>query len=527
VSGVLTVMSMIVRKRSREMVDMRNPGGSGLRSMLIASALALIVVAGHTACRNDTSAGGGALRTAAAPAASAAPVSESGPWNIVFILADDMGWNQTGYGWNRTAYPGEPFYETPHIDRLAAQGMTFTDAYAAAPICSPSRAALMTGKYPARLHITDYIPGNRFPYARLVTQPMVQRLPLEEITIPELLKAKGYVSGHFGKWHLNADYNYVPGRPFDPGSQGFDDVYTATKPTEKADPYSDPHRVEEITRRSIRFLEANKDKPFFLYVAHHVVHRPLHETPEHIAKYQAKWGSQLAEHHPVMGAMIERMDDGIGRILAKLDELRLTNRTLVVFTSDNGGLELLQSQYPLRGGKAMLWEGGLRVPLAVRWPGVVAPGSTSTVPVSTQDFFPTLAELAGLTPQIAGLDGVSLVPLLRQTGPIPRDALYWHYPHYHHLGYQPSGAIRAGDFKVIEWYEPSLTNGPHPIALYNVREDTGERVDLAGTMPDKARDLLDKLRAWRARVGAQEMTVNPRFDASRARWPTKDAPGES
>ena len=443
-----------------------------------------------------------------APPAQAQAGGDDRPWNVVFILADDLGWNQVGYH-------GTTYYRTPNIDRIAAEGMAFSDAYAAASICSPSRASIMTGKYPARLHITDYIPGAPYPYARLSTPQMAAALPLEEVTIPEVLKARGYVSGHFGKWHLSPDKDYVLGRPFDPGSQGFDEVLATVKPEDAADPYSDAHHVEEISERSLQFVEAHRDEPFFLYVSHHVVHRPLIETPERIAAYAKRPESILLANEPTMGAMIEHMDDTIGQLLDTLDELSLSDHTVVVFFSDNGGLELLQDQEPLRGGKAMQWEGGIRVPLAIRWPGVVEPGSVSHVPVSSIDFFPTLADIVGAEPSAADVDGVSLVPLLRQTGPLDRDALYWHYPHYHHLGYKPSGAIREGDYKLIEWYEQSLTGEPHAITLYNVRTDIAEAFDLADAMPDRAATMLAQLRQWRQEVGAQEMTVNPNYDLGR------------
>lgn len=453
-------------------------------------------------------------------AAAQRPAADTTRWNIVFILADDLGWNQTGYGWNQAGYPGAGFYETPNVDRIAAQGMVFTDAYAAASICSPTRAALMTGKYPARVHITDYIPGAPFPYARVVTPQMEKMLPLSETTIAELLKSGGYTTGLFGKWHLNVDYDYAPGRPGDPASQGFDEVLANEKPEEDADPSKDPHHVEAITQGALGFLERHRSQPFFLYVAHHVVHRPLHAMPEKIAKYAAKpgGGGVMPENNPVMGAMIETMDEGIGRILAKLDELGLSERTIVVFTSDNGGLEMLQDQEPLRGGKAMLWEGGIRVPLAVRWPGVIKPGSTSNVPVITNDWFPTLAELGRVKPTSSILDGQSLVPLFRGRGAPVRDALYWHYPHYHHLGFKPSGAIREGRYKLIEWYEESITGGDQPVSLYDLSTDLGERVNLAERMPEKAAELRAKLAAWRKRVGAQEMVRNPNYNQEKAHW---------
>lgn len=455
------------------------------------------------------------------------------PWNIVFILADDLGWNQTGYGWNRAGYPGLGFYESPNVDRIANEGMVFLDAYASASICSPTRAALMTGKNAARVHITDYIPGAPYPYAALVTPRMAHMLPLEETTIPEMLAAKGYVSGHFGKWHLNVDKDYEPGRAGDPASQGFDDVLTTVKPSEDADPYADPHHTVKITERALAFIDENQDRPFFAYVSLHTVHRPLHETAELIAKYAAKPGAGvMPEFNPVMGAMIERMDIGVGRILAKLRELGLAERTIVVFTSDNGGLELLQDQEPLRGGKAMLYEGGIRVPLAIKWPGVVEPGSVSRIPVVSHDWFPTLAEIAGIEYDRAALDGVSLVSLLRGGAAPERDALYWHYPHYHHLGYLPSGAVRVGDYKLIEWYEGSIGGQGRSLSLYRLDDDLGEVADLAETMPDKAAEMHAMLRAWRTRVGAQEMVPNPDHDPEKAHWrfmehPTDEPPAST
>jgi len=431
--------------------------------------------------------------------------------NFVFILADDLGWNQVGF-------LGNDFYETPNIDLIAQQGMHFTNAYSSAPVCSPTRAGLMTGRHPARLHLTDYIPGSPYPYAKLITPQQAPCLPLEEITIAEMLKEAGYITGHFGKWHLSTDKEYEPGRPFDPGSQGFDDVFTSVKPEEDADPDKDAHHAVEITEKSIRFIEKNKDKPFFLYVSHHVVHRPIMENADLIAKYQAKPDSDQPEHNAIMGAMIERMDTGIGEILRKLDELKLSDHTVVIFYSDNGGLESLQDQTPLRAGKATIFEGGIRVPLAIRWPGIVKAGSHSEALVCSEDFFPTLMEIAGIQIEQLELDGVSLMPVLKQTGKLPREALFWHYPHYHHQGYKPGGAIREGDFKLIEWYEPTLLNEQFQFNLYNLSEDIGETRDLANEMPEKAKQLREKLQQWKKSIKAQEMTINPAYDPQRADW---------
>jgi arylsulfatase A-like enzyme len=305
------------------------------------------------------------------------------------------------------------------------------------------------------------------------------------------------------------------------------------KPKPNTDPDSDAHHAVEITERSLQFLEKNKNKPFFLYVAHHVVHRPLMENAELIAKYDAKPGSDKDKydakpgsdkdvHNPIMGAMIERMDAGIGQILQKLDDLNLADNTVVIFYSDNGGLEMLQDQYPLRGGKAMIYDGGLRVPLAIRWPGVINPGGVSEVPVTSHDFFPTLMEIADIEYTPESLDGLSLVPVLKQTGTLKRNTLYWHYPHYHHQGYKPASAIREGDYKLIEWYEETLLGLDNQVNLYNIREDMGETKDLVTQMPELAQRLREKLYDWRKRVNAQEMTVNPGYDPEKADWRHKD-----
>jgi arylsulfatase A len=430
-------------------------------------------------------------------------------FNIVFILADDLGWNQVGYH-------GTTFYETPNIDLLASQGMQFSNAYTSAPVCSPTRAGLMTGRHPARLHLTDYIPGSPYPFAKLVTQKQAPCLPLEEVTIPEKLKEMGYVTGHFGKWHLSIDKNYEPGRPFDPASQGFDVVYTSVKPPPETDPEKDAHHAIEITEGSLKFIEDYHQQPFFLYVSHHIVHRPLMEKADLIAKYQAKEDSDKPYNNPVMGAMVERLDWSVGEILKKLEEFKLSERTVVVFYSDNGGLEQLQDQDPLRGGKATIFDGGLRVPLAIKWPGVIKAGSRSNDLVTSEDFFPTLMEIAGIAYAKETLDGVSLIPVLNGTGHLDKNTLFFHYPHYHHQGYRPAGAIREGDYKLIEWYEESVLGLDNQVNLYNLKEDIGEAKDLSSQMPEKVADLRKKLHHWRQAVGAQEMTANPNYDQKKA-----------
>jgi len=428
--------------------------------------------------------------------------------NIVFILSDDQGWHQAG------CY-GSDFYETPNIDRLADAGMKFTSAYAACQVCSPTRAAIMTGKYPARLHITNYIPGSadKFPDAKLRVPEWRKYLSLQEVTVAETMKDAGYATGHFGKWHLNKDKKYKLGRPRDPGSQGFDDVLTTHKPG--AGPGSryenDAHHVREITESSLAFIEENRDQPFFCYVTHNSIHRPITERKELIAKYQAKPGSDRADLDPILGAMMETLDKSVGEILDKLDELELTDKTIVIFYSDNGcmwGAEVLK---PLRGGKAQIWEGGIRVPLVVRWPGVVEPGSVCDVPVTSVDWFPTLLGAVGQKVTAADIDGESILPLLAQTGGLKRDAIYWHYPHYHHQGGFPSGAIRRRNYKLIEWFEKSIDGieTPGALQLYDLERDISEQHDISKEQPQLTMQLYNDLKSWREKVNAQEMRSNP------------------
>lgn len=429
--------------------------------------------------------------------------------NIVLIVADDMGWNQVGYN-------GSTFYETPNIDRLASESVRFDQAYSSNPVCSPTRAAIMTGKNPARLHITDYIPGALFPYARLLQPEIAPGLPMEETTLAELAKTQGYVTGHFGKWHLNKDKNYVPGRDKDPASQGFDEVMTTVKPEPETDPASDAHHALEITRRSVDFIQRHRAEPFFLYVPHHVVHRPLIEMPTAVSKYKAKPGADLDINNPIMGAMIETLDTGVGEILGTLSELGLEHNTIVVFVSDNGGLEMLQDQAPFRGGKAMIWQGGIRVPMLVKWPGKVSPGSVSDLPVISEDLFVTLAKAMGVEQLPQDLDGENLVPVSEGADSVSREALFFHYPHYHHLGYLPAGAVIADNFKLIEWFEPSIMGEAGAFTLYQIDVDPGEEHDLSAAHPGKVTELAQMLRKWRMSVGAGEMSINPNYDPSRA-----------
>ena len=430
----------------------------------------------------------------------------SRPPNIVFILADDLGWTDLGCF-------GSTFYQTPHIDRLAQQGMRFTSAYAACPVCSPTRAAIMTGKYPARLHVTDWIPGRVPPGLKMRPPDWTPHLRLEETTIAEVLGSAGYATASIGKWHLGDEEYY-------PEKQGFDVNFGGChlgSPPNYFYPYKIPnirsgkpgeYLTDRLTDEALAFVERSRTKPFFLYLAHYAVHTPL-EAKEEIAKrYQQRVRAGQSHSHPVYAAMVESLDDSVGRILRKLDELRLAENTVVIFTSDNGGVvgrRHITSNEPLREEKATLYEGGIRVPLVIRWPGKVKAGSVCDTPVHSIDHFATMAEVAGVT--APPNDGVSLTPLLKQQGKLQREAIYWHYPHYNFhqplIPTRPCGAIRKGDYKLIEFYEDGHTE------LFDIGKDIGERKGLARSMKVKAAELKRDLAAWREAVGAQMPVATP------------------
>jgi len=431
--------------------------------------------------------------------------------NFLFILADDFGWSQLG------CY-GSGFYETPNIDRLATEGMKFTDAYAACPVCSPTRASIMTGKYPARLHLTDFIAGGNYPYEKLKQPEWQKYLPLEEITIAEVLRTAGYTTASFGKWHLSIAKKPPESLPYNPDKQGFDESIVTYKPASNRDPESDTHNVEIITEKSLGFMEKNKDRPFFLYVTHNTIHGPILGKKKLVEKYRNKPGSDLPQNNPVIGAMIEELDNSVGELLKRLDELKIAENTIVVFFGDNGGLERSAKQTPLRSGKANLYEGGIREPLIVRWPGVVQQGSICSEPIISVDFFPTFLEILGLKNKAGkSIDGVSLLPLLTQSGTLNRQAIYWHYPHYHSSSIGPCGAVRKGDYKLLEWFDETICGAGNRFELYNLKQDIGEQNNLAKKMPRKTKEFRELLANWRNKVNAQMLTPNPNYDPQKAK----------
>jgi len=431
--------------------------------------------------------------------------------NFLFILADDFGWSQLG------CY-GSRYYETPNIDKLAEEGMKFTDAYAACPVCSPTRASIMTGKYPARLHLTDFIAGGNYPYEKYRQPDWQKFLPLEEVTIAEVLKTAGYTTASFGKWHLSIAKKPPQSLPYNPDKQGFDEYFVTYKPSSRDDPESDAHNVEIITEKSLEFLQKNKDNPFFLYVTHNTIHTPIMGKKKLVEKYKNKPGANLPQNNPIVAAMIEELDDSVGKLLKKLDELDITDKTIVIFFGDNGGLERSAKQTPLRSGKANLYEGGIREPLIVRWPGVVQQGTSCSEPVTSVDFFPTFLDILGLKKRVGkSVDGISLLPLLQQTGPLNRKAIFWHYPHYHSSSTGPCGAVRMGDYKLLEWFDETICGQGNRFELYNLKQDIAEQNNLSKKMPAKTRQLKEMLANWRKQVGAQIMMPNPNYDPQKAR----------
>ena len=423
--------------------------------------------------------------------------------NIVFFLIDDMGWPDL-------ASYGHRFHETPVIDRLAREGMRFTDFYAATPVCSSTRSTIQSGQYSARTAITDFIPGHWRPFERLIVPPIEHDLQTGIRTPAHLLGAAGYATGYFGKWHLGKDPHAWG---YQTTEQQLGQEFQEWRPTRGAG----PKRIDLLTDAAIWFIEQNQQQSFFLTVSHHAVHIPLEARKGRIEKYENKPKPQSGVNHPVYAAMIEDLDASVGRILDRLEALGLSENTVVVFTSDNGGLrqiytgagEIVSTNAPLRGEKGTLYEGGIRVPLIVRWPGVVQPGSLCDEPSTTADLLPTFCDIAGVELPEQPIDGISLVPVLRNaSATLDRDAIYFHYPHYHHS--RPAGALRAGAWKLIEFF------GTGELELYNLDNDPGEENNLADARPEVAEKLQAQLTDWRDRVGARMPTANPDYDPQRA-----------
>lgn len=432
--------------------------------------------------------------------------------NIVLILADDLGWTDLGSF-------GSDLYESPHLDQLARDGMKFTQAYSACTVCSPTRGALLTGQYPARTHLTDWIPGRRPDNPKLLIPAWKKYLALDDTTFADRFKAAGYATASVGKWHLGRE-------PYYPEKHGFTLNVAGTELGSPVSGYFAPYKIatlregppgEYLTDRmadeAMRFVEQHRDQPFLLYYPLFAVHTPIQAPAALVGKYQAKLTPGRRHTNATYAAMIESMDTAVGRLRSKLAELGIADRTVILFASDNGGHLPTTNNAPLRAGKGSAYEGGVRVPLIVCWPGVTRPGSVSEVPTISTDFYPTLLAMAGLTDvPDHPCDGINLEPVLRGRASQPREALFWHYPHYQLYqqgGSTPYGAVRAGDYKLIEFFDDMR------VELYNLRDDIGETKDLAATQPERTAKLRAQLHAWRESVGAQMPTPNPHYDPSK------------
>ncbi|MFM1903060.1 MAG: hypothetical protein RLZZ440_960 [Planctomycetota bacterium] len=431
---------------------------------------------------------------------------DSRPTNVILVFVDDLGWRDL-------SCQGSLAYETPAIDRLAAQGMRFTRGYAACTVCSPSRAAVMTGQYPARLHLTDWIAGHEKPDAKLLPPDWTKHLPLEATTLAERLQSAGYATASIGKWHLG-------GPRFFPEHQGFaENVGGCDKghPPSYFSPYgirtlADGPEGEYLTDReaaeAVRFITAHRDEPFFLYLPHYCVHTPLQGKPAVTARYESRQPPDQKPWKPSYAAMVESVDDCMRRILETLDAEGIRDHTAIVFTSDNGGLAWVTDNRPLRAGKGSAYEAGVRVPLIVSWPGVTEPGSTTDVPAITPDIPATILSLTGVgADPDQPLDGRDLSGVLSGGG-LDREALFWHYPHYHPGGATPYSAILAGSWRLVHFYEDDRDE------LYDLAADPGETRDLAAAEPARRHALRATLDAWLTDTGAQFPVPNPNWQGT-------------
>lgn len=427
--------------------------------------------------------------------------------NIVFILADDLGWTDLGC-------QGSEYYETPHIDRMAAEGVRFTNGYSCGPNCQPTRAALMSGQYGPRTGVYTVGNINRFDWQSRPVKPVenVTKLDPAVVTVGESLKSAGYATGYFGKWHLGDDPQHHP------SAQGFDEAVVSSgkhfnfKTVPNVDYPEGTYLADFLTGKAVDFLKQHKDGPFYLQLAHFGVHSPYQAKPELVAKFKNKPAAG-GHNDPTYAAMIASVDESVGRVLATLDELGLSENTLVIFTSDNGGVggyerERLNRKRgdttdnaPLRGGKGMLYEGGIRVPYLFRWKGTIDAGRTTDRPINSVDLYPTLLDLAGAAKPGQPLDGESYLAVLNGDDS-PRGPLFWHFPGYLGQGKDqwrtlPVGVIRDGDWKLLEFFEDGR------LELYNLKDDTGETNNLAEEHSERAKAMQQRLAEWRTSVGAK------------------------
>ena len=445
----------------------------------------------------------GSTLLAAVATRAAGSATSPEPLNVVLVLVDDLGWRDLGC-------QGSDLYETPRIDALAADAVRFTQAYSNCPVCSPSRAALMTGQYPGRVGFTGHITAigrHRHPADSAILPPAdFMDLRHEFVTIAEALKSVGYVSASIGKWHLGSESYWPLSHGFDLNIAG----HTHGSPASYFFPYRKPDQAwnpdmpnldlsassegeyltERLTDEALQFIDRNRDRPFFLYLSHYAVHTPLQAPERLVRKYKRKIAASGPDGNPIYAAMVESVDSSVARILDRLEAAGIADRTAVVLASDNGGLDSVTSNAPLRAGKGHLYEGGIRVPLIVRWPGYGSPGSVVNTPVTNADLFPFIAEIGGLAPSsFDHLDGRSLSPLIDGGAWAPRD-LIWYYPHYSPQARAPGAAILSGGHKLVEFYDPRR------VELYRLADDLGESEDLALREPALAESLSSKLNTW-------------------------------
>ena len=452
--------------------------------------------------------------------------------NIVFVLADDLGWRDL-------SGEGSTFYESPNIDRIANSGMRFTQGYATCQVCSPSRASIMTGKYPARHGVTDYIgaaEGKAWKRnSRLLPAHYTHHLPHEDTTLAEALQEAGYRTFFAGKWHLGGEGSFPEDHGFQFNVGGH---HRGTPPGGYFSPYKNPKMKDgpkgealplRLGRETARFIDDHADKPFFAFLSFYSVHGPIQSTEPLWAKYRAKAAKlsspnhrfiidrtspvRQVQDHPVYAGMIESMDDAVGLVLDALKRNGVEDNTIIVFTSDNGGVSAgdgkATSNLPLRGGKGRQWEGGIREPYYISWPGIVEPGSSCDVPVTGTDFYPTLLEMVRQPARPKQhVDGLSLVPLLKGES-IPSRPLFWHYPHYGNQGGEPSSIIRDKNWKLIYYYEDKRSE------LYDLSSDQGEQKDLSDSNPKLTHQLRQRLFDWMKETGARKPVLNPKFNGQR------------
>ncbi|MGY8945542.1 MAG: sulfatase [Flavobacteriales bacterium] len=451
--------------------------------------------------------------------------SENEKPNVIFILVDDLGWNDLGY-------TGSTFYESPNIDKFSNESFEFLSAYSASPVCSPTRASIMTGKHPARVNITDWIPGLDPKDKPLLGAKDLHELPLNEITIAEKLKESGYKTFYSGKWHLGSEGFYPEENGFDINIGGFEKgspmggYYSPYKNPKLSDGPDGEYLTDRLTNESISFIENhNKNQPFALFLSFYTVHTPIQPNKKHINYFKDKLEliedntprfrkegqavSTLNQVNADYASMVYSLDENIGRLINSLKKNNLYDKSLIIFTSDNGGLSTLKriaptSVYPLRAGKGWLYEGGIRIPQLIKVPG----GNKNikiNEPTVSYDLFPTILDFVGIENNLK-IDGISLMPTLMGKDKISREEIFWHFPHYHGSLWKPGAAIIQGDWKLLEHFESNS------LELFNLSEDISEMNDLSLIYPDKTQYLLNRLHILQKETSANMVSINENFN---------------